>query len=215
MIKKSIVIIFTLLFSGCINIPEEKMPKPITTLSRGSISERISILFQIESLNSFALSPENERRFYSALPNTFEEFRIIYTKRHKLKDGRNLYLSIDYHFETLLPNLYYIKKEVIIKKLLSISLNGNWEPDAISLFQKSVQLQFASEVILACKALKSHSDSEILSFWYFYFDGPHPESYKMDFEVLFSRYNKVNSRIADLMKQSYQKLLRESEGYGH
>ncbi|MFD2034516.1 hypothetical protein ACFSKL_06935 [Belliella marina] len=180
-----------------------------------SVNKRIYMLFEIENKQTFLLSEEEENNFFGALPNSFEEFKEFYERSYQLDDGRNLYLSYDHHFLILLPNLYYIEKVEILKKLINLSLNGNWDADQISALQRCIQFKFAVEVKAACDILSGFPETEILKFWVFYFDGPHPENYQKDFEELYQRYRTENVEIAELMKRTYTELLRNSEAHAH
>ncbi len=203
-------------------------------ISSESITKRVSTLFQIEIEQNYVLSKIDEERFFLALPNNFDEFISFYGRRYQLKDGRRLFLSPDYHYFTLLPNLYYIDKKHLTEKLVQISLNGNFNEnrqissmdldsvsflsnliDATAVFQRSIQLHFASNVATTCQILNNLDDNEVLSFWHFYFYSPHPENYREDFEELQNRFMKYDKRIAQLMKQSYEKLLSGHDGHGH
>lgn len=59
------------------------------------------------------------------------------------------------------------------------------------------------------------SSEDIISFWRFYIDGPHPDNYQKDFEELYRRYRTENAQVAELMKKAYEELLLESDRHGH
>lgn len=225
--RKLLIIFVVIAIYSCKNSQENNYNSVEMKLkSSESVEKRVSALFQIEMEQSFVLSKEDEKRFFLALPNNFEEFKSFYGTKYKLKDGRKLFLSSNYHYVTLLPNLFYINKRNLTEKLIQISINGHFIEDgrissmdldsvsslsnlldATAEFQQSIQLYFASNISVTCRIMKELSNTEILNFWHFYFDGPHPKNYQKEFEELQRRYNECDERTAKLMKHSYEKLL--------
>ena len=55
-----------------------------------------------------------------------------------------------------------------------MSFNGHWQSDAVSAFEVGVEEHFIQNPSFAFKMLSNFSDKDIHSFWYLYFDGPHP-----------------------------------------
>ena len=65
-----------------------------------------------------------------------------------------------------------------------------------------------------CLFLSDYDDKFISDFWHFYFDGPHPESYKEDYETLYLKIKGIDTKVAGFMKLSYDKILSEHDGHG-
>lgn len=232
MIRNLLILFVVIAIYSCKNSQKDSQ-HPVETKfeSSESVYKRVSTLFQIEMKQNFVLSEEDEKRFFLALPNNFDEFKSFYGIEYQLKDGRKLYLSCNNHYNILLPNLFYVSKEDVTKRLIQISSSIHYEDNQISTkefdsisnlsnflddtaeFQRSIQLYFASNVAVTCRVLKDLSNVEILSFWKFYFYGPHPKNYQKDFEELYKRYNEYDNRIAELMKSSYEKLLLENDNH--
>ncbi len=228
MIRNLLILFVVIAIYSCKNSQKDSQHPKFE--SSESINKRVSTLFQIEMKQNYVLSEEDEELFFSALPNNFSEFESFYGTRYQLSDGRKLFLSCSYHYNTLMPNLFYINKKQITEKLIRISLNGYYVEDkqissmdfdsvsslsnlfdATAEFQRSIQLYFASNVAITCQVLKDLSNAEILSLWKFYFYGPHPKNYQKDFEELQRRYKEYDNRISELMKSSYVKLLLEND----
>lgn len=201
---KQKLIIYVILLLGCSFSAQENISI--------SMKDRISNLFDIEG-NHIVLSHEDEIIFFRSLPNSFEEYLYFYSKPHLYK-GSKYWLSLDYHFKYLL-NLYRIDKSQVLNKIFELSKDGYWDSDYASSLQKILQLEYAYNTSIGVKILNKKPINEVLSFWRFYFDGPHPENYQKDFEELYKRYYEESPRIADLMKQSYEQLLSEHDGHGH
>ncbi len=231
MIRNLFIIFIVVTIYSCKN---SQRPVELKLESSESVMKRVSALFQIEMKQNYVLSKEDEKRFFLALPNNFDEFISFYGTKYQLKDGRKLFLSCSYHYNILLPNLFYIDDKLITEKLIRISLGGHYVQekqissmdldsisslsnllDATAEFQRNIQLYFASNVVISCQILKELSNIEILSFWRFYFDGPHPKNYHKDFEELQRRYKEHDLRIANLMKDSYEKLLLNHDDHGY
>src|SRR5690554_1292237 len=233
MMRNLMILFAVIAIYSCKNSQKDSQHSVVTKFeSSESINKRVSTLFQIEMKQIYVLSEEDEELFFSALPNNFSEFESFYGTRYQLKDGRKLFLSCSYHYNTLVPNLFYVDKKLITKKLIQISLNGYYAEDkqissmdfdsisslsnlfdTTAEFQRSIQLYFASNVAITCQVLKDLSNAEILSLWKFYFYGPHPKNYQKDFEELQRRYKEYDNRIAELMKSSYEKLLLENDNH--
>ncbi len=194
--------------------------------SQTSERDRINTLFNFEAKRGSLLTCEEEEKFFSALPTNFQEYKNFFCKRFTLNDGRKLYLT-----RTLssFQNLYCIESSRMSETLFKWSKDANVEDgcetfsrgssggyfDAVINLQELTQTFFATRFKGAIKIFENQKDEDIKSFWHFYFDSPHPESYKEDFEVLYNRYAEKDERVAKLMKEEFEKLLSESDGHGH
>lgn len=175
-----------------------------------SIEERVSILFKIDRGGSFLLSKQDEALFLRAIPNTFEEYKRFYLKPWVL-NGDKIYLSGERHFSSILMCLESISKRKKIGILIKIAMGGDWDADDISYFQNLVQIQIASEIQISTELMGNLLGEEVRSFWHFYFDGPHPENLQSEYNQLYDRVSKIDQGVANLMKESYQTLLEQSD----
>ncbi len=63
--------------------------------------------------------------------------------------------------------------------------------------------------------LSKYTDNQIKSFWYFLFDGPHPQNYQKEFEKIHAAIAEINPRIAYFMQEAFDRLLSEDHCPGH
>ncbi len=150
-----------------------------------------------------------KEKYFEIFPDSFQLFDSIYGY-HEI--GDSLYLHplyevssehIDFFFT--LSNL--IDKNRFIKKAINISLNGYYKVDAINILKNNLEEFLLNNTALFLKELESYTDSEIKSFWHFFFDVlyyDHPyciERHKKTYKkIKVLNYN----RILTLMEEQYQ-----------
>ena len=69
----------------------------------------------------------------------------------------------------------------------------------------------------ACLSLSKRTDNEIKSVFHFIFDGPHPknEDNEKIYNKLLPILTKQNKKLGNLLKETYNKVIREDDGHGH
>lgn len=150
--------------------------------------------------------------FLKLFPHSFSLFNSIYGYDDE-NGARLLYYEAENHTD-LFFNLESINQDAFIKKVIDISLNGHWEADAINYFRMKMKESLLENPELYYVILNSYSESEILSFWHFFYDGPHPKNYENIYKELYSRGFKLNKDISKLMQKAYSKLLLEKKSDG-
>lgn len=112
---------------------------------------------------------ENQVRFFTLFPNTFNELQETfgYTNDEPapLYDG--------YEFIELFFALDSISESEHMHKCISIAKNGSWEADAVNYFQHNLRVYTLQRTELLYRRLKPLRAQEIESFFTFYFDGVH------------------------------------------
>lgn len=156
--------------------------------------------------------------FFEEFPNSFDSFVRLYGYIDDDDGNTHFYPLYDYSYEhvcLLFSELRdFISINKFCQKLIHICIDGYWQPDGVSCL-KLVVYESSKYSVIMSQELKILSDDKILSFWRFYFDGPHPDNHQKNYEELYKQYYEESPRIADLMKQSYQQLLSEHDGHGH
>jgi len=171
---------------------------------------------------------DNQIKFYCCFPKNFNEFELLFgyvdisqnnydtlimkgneyiitDKEAPLYDYANEYI------DTFFDRLESVSKNIKIKNVIEIAFAGVWDSDGVNIFQLYLQgdmIEYFKNYLIL---LDKYTDKEILSFWHFYFDGPHPKNYQKDFDELYKRYSEQNMRIASLMKEAYLELLTEKK----
>jgi hypothetical protein len=112
------------------------------------------------------------KAFVRAFPNAFETFSELYGY-DDTKGGRNLYSK----YETHIPYFFDCSEVSDSEKLrivVGVGIDGRWDADAIGLFQ-DLSFKFISKHPKETEEiLNSLVEDQASSYWYFLFDGPHP-----------------------------------------
>ncbi|HKK83682.1 MAG TPA: hypothetical protein VJ958_05580 [Atribacterota bacterium] len=147
-----------------------------------------------------------KKMFFNEFPDSFSELKEIYGYDEE-KDT----LILGYLYDSSFQHIYklfreldtVIEKKDYYKKLIFISKDGYWQSDGVAIFQRVLQDKIKENLKLTCSLLSPMSDSEIISFWYFYFDGPSPvEKVPEDLEEV----KQINKRIYNLLNEGLKKV---------
>jgi hypothetical protein len=155
-----------------------------------------------------------EKLFFEAFPTSFKRMEEIYGFDDK-KGEAPLYNTGEEHIN-LFYNLRYIDTIEYYNKYVDICIGGKWEADNIS-EGFGIKSKLNNDPKKMLNVLSKRTDKEIRSVFRFIFDGPHPEDsgIKKSYEELYVKVKMTNPSMAELMKQEYEKLLRESDNHGH
>ncbi len=189
--------------------------------------DKLSLKVQVDSLTSIKqllekenLSCEDKNRYsslyYKYFPSTFNRFNAIFGYTD-LPDGNGkanplYYESMEYI--DLFAEIFSHKHVLYWSRLISLSRGAYWDADAVNILQDYIQTTVKENVKDFCLFLSEFNDKIISDFWHFYFDGPHPEEYKEDYETLYLKIEEIDTKVAHLMKLSYDKILSENDSHG-
>ena len=182
-----------------------------------SISQHSRILLDyfLKALNSTGNEKlENDSLFFKDFPSTFKQMQDFYG--YDAKNGAAPLYDYPIGHDQILyfSNLNTIPEKEYYRKYVSICINGIWQADNIrEAFYFGNKLK--TETKVACAYLSERPEKEIISVFKFIFDGPHPDNYQDDYEELSEIIKTEDSKLADLLKKSYDQLLSESDGHGH
>ncbi len=216
-----LVIYLTVLFSYNYKISksdlENRSEQPI---ERGYKLTSYEALKKDELLKGYLSKfPErtSQEKFFEYFPNNFCELKSIFgydeTDTTEISFGP-LYEDSQRYIDAFFNKLN-IDQTKIVKRVIKICYDGYWQADGISIFQDYLHLGMKNNIVTYITELGLKDKNEILSFWHFYYDGPHPENYQEDYQRVYIKVQAIDPRVADLMKQSYKKLLSEYDGHGH
>jgi len=187
-----------------------------------SISEQVELLKLYYSKINDSLLTEYEQNYFEVFPASFKSFNNIL--------GDSASGSIYTHFEFKPGPLYHdsysyiktffnldIEKSKYYTKMIKISLDGHWAGDAVSIFQELLAEEVNNNLSDFIPLLAEYTDEVVKSFWYFLYDGPHPDHplKKKLYNSLEIRLLEKNSRVAELMEQAYTELLARGGCSGH
>ena len=155
-----------------------------------------------------------QEMFFNYFPRTFKDFKDIFGYQkidaYNLKFGPLYDESQDY-IDAFFTKLLNINQAIIIKRVINIAQDGQWQYDGVNIFQLYLQENMNHYLKSYLEELTTKNDKLICGFWHFYFDGPHPEKYIEDYKLLYMKIKKIDITMAELMKQSYQQLLLEHD----
>jgi hypothetical protein len=152
---------------------------------------------------------EQKIAFLKLFPHSFLLFDSIYGYDDE-KGPQLLYYKAEDHILNLFFDLDNINEYAFIKKVVDISLNGQWDADAISYFQMGLQESLLEKPYAYYKILNSYSEEEIASFWYFFFDGPYPDNYKDLYKLVHIEMKSIDEKFAAKIKETYNSLLERT-----
>jgi len=211
--KFSIVICISLIIISCSNSQsEQNFDKMLTIKEHADTLKTLHELITKRGLEERE-KKKYEKAFFYAFPNTFSRFEAVYGYDRRLGPS-DLYEGHIDHLNTF-ANLNSVEIKTYLRKLIYISKDGKWDADAIGMLQHFMQENLRNNLDICVTILNELSEEETRGFWYFFYDGPHPDNYQDIYEPLYKNLNEKDPRIAGLMKQSYENLLSEQHCEGH
>jgi len=182
--------------------------------------DSLQIIKMIEKLRTSYLKAINDDtikykiEFFEIFPNTFSLYTQIYDY-NKVKTceeaADNLYNEYHSHSELFCYLRNLINKEDYYKKIIKLGINGYWDADAINDLQHCIYKCINENLPLTIETLKSFTDDEIESFWYFIYDGPlRTENLPVDIESI----RKLDKHIADLAKKALNRAKKNVDENG-
>ena len=149
----------------------------------------------------------SEVSFFKWFPDSFERFNSLYGYDDALGE-KPLYSEGTNHILDYSKLRKYVSDIDYYNKLINISIGGHWEADNISMLQEVLSDNFKSQSVLFSELIQKKSKPEIESFWFFFFDGPHPnnpETTRIYNEVL-SSLDSLNKGMVPVVKKAYAKV---------
>ena len=124
--------------------------------------------------------------------------------RPKERNG-SMFIELPYEVQGVVPT------EIYYEKLLSLGVDGFWDADDVNFLGMHINMLVFQDLPLAVKVLEKKSDDEIVSFWYYLYDGPHPEHEQKQafFKSTSQELMPLSPRIAGLLQRAYDQLLSE------
>lgn len=171
-----------------------------STAQNVDIDKLKSAFVELEKNNS----QNNQRTFFELFPGSFESFQQAFGFRdHEpapLYDGRKYVLKFF--------ALDSISKKEQMNKWINISIDGHWEADAVNYFQHNMRPVVLKNVDLFYELLKDRRENEIESFFYFFFNEPHPQfdTIPNDFKMIKNR----DEAFYSLIKKGYKRAIEDS-----
>jgi hypothetical protein len=137
---------------------------------------KLKRLYMLSTSSSKDVSNIYKQQFFDAFPNTFQQLDELYgdhlDAHHKPAPLND---QAEQHIVDLFNKLNTINDTLYYRKIISISIGGHWDGDAVNFFQEGLRNKVLKDPAIVVDILKHISNARIQSFWYFYFDEPYPE----------------------------------------
>jgi len=179
--------------------------QPLDSITLQAKAKKLKQLYLLSTSSSKEASIVYKEQFFIEFPQTFNQLLELYG--YNDNKPAVLYFEGENHILKLFNNLDNINDTLYYKKIISIAIGGHWDADAVNYFQYGLRKRVLNDPELTVYILKDKSEKDIKSFWFFYFDGAHPQKQIVE-QLLKIRY--INSNIYDLMIEAHNDVLKQS-----
>lgn len=153
-----------------------------------------------------------ELAFFLEFPDNFRELVALYGFEND--EPAKLYNESYKHIHQLYNGLTSINDTIYLSKTIRIAINGKWDADGISSFQHGLTQRIIQNKELTVFLLNKRTAEEAKSFWYFIFDGPHPDK-KFRSNSRLQEFELVDKATYSIMMDAYKQALADNELHGH
>lgn len=156
-----------------------------------------------------------DRMIFNSFPNSFDGMRKLFGFDNVTKEAPLYIWPIGDNVIKYFGSILSIPKDTYYEKCINICVNGYWEADNIRQafgFHK----RLSEDTKSVCEVLSNRTDEEIISVFRFIFDGPHPKNddNALIYDDLSAKLKVNDSRLSDLLKTAYEKVLLQDDGHG-
>jgi hypothetical protein len=164
-------------------------------------ASNLNRLYKLSTSGTQNQKNEAQLSFFNEFPNSFKELSDLYG--YPNDKPAVLYKEYVQHIG-LFNKLSIVNKTSYYNKIIKIAIGGRWDADAIGDFQQGLNNRVENNPELTVSILKTLDDNTVKSFWYFYFDGPHPaESISSQLKTI----KVINNHIYQLMIVTHHQVL--------
>lgn len=153
-----------------------------------------------------------EIAFFNEFPESFHELVALYGFEND--ELAILYDESYKHIHELYNNIASVNDTAYLAKSIAIALNGKWDADGISSFQHGLTQRIIQNRELTVFLLKQMRIKQVKSFWYFIFDGPHPDN-TFEYHPELKEFELIDKKTYSVMMEAYEQALADSEPHGH
>lgn len=201
MLKSIIITLFSVSFLLNETVTSKQRYYQAISVKDSTIKQKAKRLQVIYSKLSQTSYMKYERAYFKAFPESFEVFQAIFgfypddPNKGILYDSSRSYVLKFFNLK--------VQKEKLFSKTIDVGINGKWDADAVNYFQGALGYNVKRNEKLFARLLSKRSKADIKSFWYFYFDGPHPPD-KIPNEL--NKFKQIDPDLYKLIKQSFAKV---------
>lgn len=162
----------------------------------------------VEAYNQLSLNPslENQFAYFKAFPSTFEKFNQLFGYK---ETGTNVEFGPLYKVYSSFIQAFFDLPDIgvnsFLEKVISISIGGKWQADAVNMFQHNMREVVLQYHDLAVPILLKRSDKEIEAFYFFFFHSIH-----LRYKTVPTELSSNNSRIQKAQQEGLERAKKES-----
>jgi hypothetical protein len=188
------------------NAQNVSVPSRYSNDSLVNKAKKLKQLYLLATSLSGDASKIYKQQFFDEFPNTFKQLNELYGDDSDIHHKPALLIGqAQPHILNLFNEINTVNDTLYYKKLVSISIGGQWDADGVNFFQHGLISKVLNNPELTVDILKNMADNRIQSFWYFYFDSPHPE--KQIPEQL-QKIKSIDTKIYNLMVKAQNEVLK-------
>lgn len=146
------------------------------------------------------------KQFFQSFPDNYADFVALYGYSESPDTLAILYPDALTHIDKFFAARTAVGDVVFFNKLIDLSINGHWQADGVGYLQEGIRRSFSENENAMKDLLRKRTTDEQYAFWYFYFDGPHPDKAKPPIE-----YSKRFGAMYATIKLAYTNALNENE----
>jgi len=189
-------------------IPNDRISKSAEIFQDNTISKLDSLKFYFKKISTNQVSVKDFKKYNEYFPSNFDEFVSYFGFDDKKGIKMPLYDNANEYIELLFSNKN-IEMNYRYNKVINIAKNGKWEADAVNYFKHQIINIFNTNAANFINVLSKKDLQTQTSFWFFYFDSPHPPK-KISKKLLLLLNDDENMLKA--LKKGFQKT---SQSAGH
>ena len=159
-------------------------------------------------------SVKYQKLFFAAFPDNFTDLNGVYGYNSNMEDtayhGAPLYDGHEHIF--FFFTLTTIPEKDFYQKIINIAIGGHWDADAVNYFQRGLQTKVLQNPKLTFDLLEPKSDTEIKSFFFFFFHAIHPRYENIPGEL--QTLETYDRRIYKMLEQGFKEAISKS-GHEH
>ncbi|MBX2906684.1 MAG: hypothetical protein KF744_11640 [Taibaiella sp.] len=183
----------------------EKIDPPLAAARRSDTkSLKAQKLTDLYVQLNFGSNGVYEKEFFKEFPSSYKELNSLYGFE---KDTPSiLYYKAEDHILRFFSTANSVSDTVFFRRIIAIALDGHWDADAINYFQNRLQEQIIKRLGLTVYLLRKMPKKDVKSFWFFYFDGPHPDK---EISKELQSIKTIDMGIYDLCVGAHKKVLKK------
>lgn len=213
--KMTTILLFTYLFFNCSNQATNniKNSEPYDKInSQESLVEKEKKIKNAYYMLTVSKNKEYDKEYFEVFPNSFTSFVELFGNRGSndtllkfdpgpLYNESHLYINEFFNLSTIDKNDYS-------NKVFDLCIGGIWDADAVNILKHNIQRYVKKNLNIFCELMSKRSNSEVKSFWHFYFDGPHsPNKLPEELETI----KTINKQIYTLMQEALKEVQNERD----